>query len=120
MEETVLVPLESGVEHLQPVMVCTSSNWSFSFCIEHFLLPSLAVSCSALDPIVNGVITYSSDTTDPFEHGTAAVHSCNDGYSLEGNLVRICEGDGTSVIGAWSGAPPICTGNVISPNLPPN
>ena len=91
-----------------------------SFLHKTLLIPSLAVSCSALDPIVNGVITYSSDTTDPFEHGTAAVHSCNDGYSLEGNLVRICGGDGTSVMGVWSGAPPICTGKILFPNLYPH
>ena len=60
------------------------------------------------DPF-NGQITFSSDRIAPFEFGTTATYSCDNGYMLTGgDTVRTCAGDGSSDIGAWSGAAPTC------------
>ncbi len=69
------------------------------------------ITCTTLDPIADGVITYSPDTTDPFDFGTNATYSCNDGFFLEGDEKITCNGDGTSVNGEWDvTAAPQCTG----------
>ena len=63
-----------------------------------------------LSPVINGGITYSPDTTAPFDFGNTATYSCSDGFSLEGSLTRTCGRAGSGVIGMWSGTAPICTG----------
>ena len=73
----------------------------------------VAVTCSALSTDVNGVISYSPDTSEPFDFGTRATYSCTEGFYLPvgGNIERMCEGDGSSTSGVWSGtAPPDCLG----------
>ena len=66
------------------------------------------MTCSSLDLIDNGVITYGSDITDPFDFGTTATYSCNDGFVLEGTQVRNCVLDGI-----WDGAAPLCRGKNV-------
>ncbi len=64
----------------------------------------IAVECPALDPIPNGAITYGPDTIAPFDEGTVATHSCNDGFTLgAGSEVRTCLAGGR-----WSGFIPVC------------
>ncbi len=77
--------------------------------IMHILIVS-AISCSVLSSILNGVIEYSIDVTDSFDYGTTATYTCNDGFFLESNSERICEGDGSTVTGSWEGMTPVCTG----------
>ena len=77
--------------------------------IMHILIVS-AISCSVLSSILNGVIEYSMDVTDPFDYGTTATYTCNDGFFLESNSERICGGDGSTVTGSWEGMTPVCTG----------
>ncbi len=63
-----------------------------------------AVECPALQPIPNGAITYGPDTIAPFDEGTVATHSCNDGFTLgAGSEVRTCLAGGR-----WSGFIPVC------------
>lgn len=69
-----------------------------------------AITCSALSTISNGVISYVPDTTDPYDYLTNAVFSCNTGFYLVGTSARVCEGDGTSPQGVWSGTTPLCRG----------
>ncbi len=69
-----------------------------------------AVSCTELGSINNGSIAYSSDTVAPFDYGTTATYSCNEGLYLEGNQMRTCQGDDSSPIGTWSGMSPVCAG----------
>ncbi len=64
--------------------------------------------CSSLSPIANGLITYESDTTDPFNFGTTATYSCNDGFRLGGNTVRTCVGSEL-----WDGTEPECLGMYV-------
>ena len=69
-----------------------------------------AITCSALNPITNGTITYDLDTSDPFDFGTTATITCNIGFNLGGDSTRTCSGDGLSTNGMWSGSAPICSG----------
>ncbi len=71
---------------------------------------SVVIFCTSLSPIVNGMIVYSPDVTSPYDFGTAATYSCNDGFYLDGEQSRNCAGDGTNTIGTWDLTAPICTG----------
>ncbi len=62
------------------------------------------------------MIAYSPDTTSPFDFGTTATYSCNDGYFLEGEQTRSCAGDGSSTMGTWDLTAPTCTGIVVEIN----
>ena len=67
--------------------------------------------CSALDDLSDGTITYAIDNEPPFSVGTAATHSCNDGFALSGDLERICTQENPSDLnGVWTGSVPTCDG----------
>ncbi len=71
---------------------------------------SVAV-CEELELIANGVIVYNADTTAPYETGTMATYSCNQGYELLINLgseMRTCEDVGDGSGGRFSGEAPSC------------
>ena len=74
---------------------------------------TVAIVCSPLNEIANGLITYSSDTVSPFNFGTTATYSCDEGFFLEGNSTQTCEGDGLRVDGVWSGSASVCAGTLI-------
>jgi len=59
----------------------------------------LETSCSQVVEFLNGFVNYNPDNM----FGSQLTYSCNQGYTLIGNKVRICEGDGW-----WSGNSPIC------------
>ncbi len=68
-----------------------------------------AITCTSLSPISNGVLAYGPDSTDPFNFGTIASYTCDDGFYLtSGSDVRTCGGDGLNTIGSWNGAAPVC------------
>ena len=46
------------------------------------------------------------DGTAPFPVGTIAIYSCDSGYRLEGESVRLCEQNGTVV--NWNGTAACC------------
>ena len=56
------------------------------------------------------MISYSPDITALFDFGTAAVYTCNAGFFLEGNMMRSCGGSEASIVGAWDGTDPRCSG----------
>ena len=66
-----------------------------------------AIECPALTDPTKGGIVYASDTSAPYDFGTTATYSCNLGYSLVGDEVRTCGGDGSSM-GAWDLSEPSC------------
>lgn len=72
---------------------------------------STVITCSALAPVNNGQLVYSAIA--PYDFSTEAMHSCDEGYFLEGNEIRTCQGDGSSVTGQWSGSAPVCSGNYV-------
>ena len=49
------------------------------------------------------MITYGPDTFPDYSVGTMATYMCEDGYNLVGNMVRVCQSDGT-----FSGTDPVC------------
>ena len=74
------------------------------FMMSFPLLCSTAV-CPDLQPLVNGVITYSaSDVPRPI--GTVADHVCINGYVLVGEQFRTCEDD--DGVGRFNGVAPTC------------
>ena len=69
-----------------------------------------AIICASLSSINNGAITYSPDISSPFNYGTTATHTCNEGFFLVGDSTQTCDGDGSGVNGVWSGSAPVCSG----------
>ena len=74
---------------------------------------NLAITCDSLSSFANGVITYRFDRTSPFDFGTTATYSCNEGYYLEGEDVRTCVVDVSGVNGSWTGLTPRCVGRYL-------
>ena len=78
------------------------------------LLFNAAITCSALPAIENGMITYSSDITQPYDYETTATYQCDSGYELTGgDDERTCTGDGSSPVGQWNGTALVCTGQQL-------
>ena len=83
----------------------------YKYCCYMYLAENPATSCSALPAVENGMVTYSSDTTEPYDYRTTATYQCDSGYELTGgDTVRTCTGDGSSPVGQWNGTAPTCTG----------
>ncbi len=75
----------------------------------HGLLSSPAVTCPALPTISNGQITYSMDTSAPYEYGTVATYVCDTSYGVSGGEgVLFCGGDGSDTAGSWGTSIPTC------------
>ena len=67
---------------------------------------------------LNGLITYSSNTTTSFSFLTEAKYSCHSGYGLsDGDVVRTCSNSSIQGNGEWNGTAPICTGIIMVYNL---
>ena len=110
VEEIVPVQLECGLVWFQAVEVDTiSAHIHFSLLI----LFSSAITCTSLSLLNNGVLSYNPDTMTPFDFGTTASYSCNEGFFLVGNTNQTCGGDGSGVNGIWSGSAPVCSGICI-------
>ncbi len=74
----------------------------------YFLLHAVIV-CPPLPAITNGMISYSPDDTPDYDLGTNATYTCEAGFYLEGNEVRMCvEDHGMDAIKVWSGWEPSC------------
>ena len=89
------------------------SGRSFFPCLNNYLIATVkhyfcvVTFCEPLS-FLNGAITYSPYTVEPFYIGTIATYTCDEGYSLAGPRARVCEGN-DSVIGEWSESAPLCT-----------
>ncbi len=89
---------------------CYNYHVLVSMSLAHFA----ATTCSELTPLVNGRINYFTDTTAPFDFNTVASHLCDTGYGIEGDVDRICSGDGSSPVGVWSSTTTTCGGTYSS------
>ncbi len=70
---------------------------------------SPAVTCPALPTVSNGQITYSMDTSAPYEYGTVATYVCDTSYGVSGGEgVLFCGGDGSDTAGSWGTSIPTC------------
>ncbi|XP_064386509.1 CUB and sushi domain-containing protein 1-like isoform X1 [Halichondria panicea] len=69
-----------------------------------------AIECPPLSAIINGtMISYSPDVTPDYDLGTNATYTCEAGFHLKGNGVRVCmDDDGMDAIGVWSDQEPSC------------
>ena len=110
--------MECGVGQLQLVKVSTVllHSWRFKcLCIEIGPTASPPTTCSDLTNLANGTISYSPDVTPDYDLGTEATYTCEAGFYLEGNEVRVCmDDDGMDVIGVWSGQEPSCVRKLSS------
>ena len=79
---------------------------------------AIVVMCEDIPDPDNGQIVFGDDTTCPFDLGTTATYSCYPGYSLVGDAVRTCEGDGTQEEGTWSNTAPQCDGEYCRRKFP--
>ena len=58
---------------------------------------------------MNGEISYSLDTEQPFDLDTVAFHECDPGFALVGPENRTCvEDDPELVVGIFTEGPPTC------------
>ncbi len=64
--------------------------------------------CPALEPISNGVITYTPDIMADYDMGTLALYSCDFGFILVGSESRLCVSGGI-----WAGQPPECQCKIV-------
>ena len=88
-----------------------------SCCKIHQNKSILNLSCCTViicpSPLVpmNGVVIYSHSASELYSFETIAEYRCEPGFGLSrGDPVRICEGDGSSPTGVWSGVAPRCEG----------
>ncbi|XP_064386538.1 sushi, von Willebrand factor type A, EGF and pentraxin domain-containing protein 1-like isoform X2 [Halichondria panicea] len=106
------------------LQVCTNTEGSFTCgCEAGYVLDSDSptcseITCSALPDIENGVIAYSSDTTEPYDYGTTATYECDTGYELtSGDKKSNCTKSGVNSEGIWNGTIPTCS--AVSCSSPP-
>ena len=71
------------------------------------MLISAALVCHSLG-LSNGSIIYTPESGPPYNFHTVALHMCDDGFSLSGSVMRVCEEEGTNLLGVWSGEPAFC------------
>ena len=77
---------------------------------SYIFVSHVAIVCPTLSSITNGQVVYS--TTSPFNYGTEATYTCDDGFGLTGgNRIRRCRGTSSSPNGVWSGSIPTCQGS---------
>ena len=67
------------------------------------MLISVTADCGTLPNITNGAVDLSGGTAFP----SVALYSCDGGYELQGDPVRMCNESGV-----WTGTEPICTGKI--------
>ena len=60
---------------------------------------------------MNGGITYDGGEMTNLTVGTIATHTCDEGFSLDGQSTRTCmDDDQADTIGVWSAEMPSCIG----------
>ena len=99
-----MLQLRSIYVNVQKSIVCSCK-------LSQISLHYTDITCSRLTDPSNGVITYTTDTTAPFDYQTTATYSCDNGFRLSavGSTIRNCVGSNAGP-GEWSGAAPICEG----------
>ena len=67
--------------------------------------------CASISAPENGQVSFSTDTTPPYDFETRVTYICNSGYGIRGgNVLRTCRGDGLTPNGNWTGIAPSCGG----------
>ena len=84
---------------------CSHTSWCFhvrfsnSSHMLHVFHILTVVDCGALTNPANGQVSYPTGTT----FGQTATYSCDTGYNLVGDSIRMCQ-----PTGVWSGSEPTC------------
>ena len=97
--------MESGLEISQFVKVSQSLYCCLSVCLSIIKItfaPYAVVDCGELDDPDNGQVSLDETT---FE--SIATYTCDPGFILTGNTVRICQENGN-----WSDSEPTCDGHL--------
>ena len=86
--------------------------------LQSLLFPIAAIVCTALSVPDNGLISYSPDTTPPFDYLTTATYDCNTGFALSGSIPRtlaVCEdlNGGEWVGGRYTCERELCFGGTL-------
>ena len=77
----------------------------------YIILPHAEIICSELTAPDNGQVSYDRAVITSVQFQTTATYTCNSGYGLTGgNRSRVCDGDGRSYLGSWTGTAPGCGG----------
>ena len=89
---------------LVSVFIVCSGDCSTSYSYPTVVCPSLS--------LTNGMISYSDPTLGA---GSVATHSCDTGYTLNGNRSRTCQQirNYYAFEGTWSGSAPNCASKCI-------
>ncbi len=100
---------EGVFDRQEPICIRKLSGSSMIiFTIEIIISIFTAIMCPPPPTITNG-ISYSPDDTSDYDLGMEATYTCEAGFHLEGNKVRMClDDDGKDAIGMWSGHEPSC------------
>lgn len=73
-----------------------------------------AIMCGDLGDPSDGQITFSADTTAPFDFETTATYNCDENYVLtNGSAERTCISSGPTSVGEWNGTAPTCDGQLL-------
>ena len=55
---------------------------------------------------------YTVTGSPDFVFGTVGTYTCNNGYGIDGQRSRTCQGDGSGVSGYWTGTMESCEGEL--------
>ena len=98
----VRVPLNADIISLQMTAfhgrVMYAASQCVSCCVDYSVYTPDTVECQTLSDIDNGRVEM-----DGRVQGSIATYSCNPGYMLQGDALRICTEDGV-----WSNSEPMC------------
>ncbi len=72
--------------------------------LNYHKLFCVAITCPFLTDLINGSLTYSDvrDQSGSYAFNVVATYSCNTGFVLMGDAVRICTGDGSNTTGTFN------------------
>ena len=81
--------------------------------LQTCILSLSVIQCPRLSAPDNGNVQMTAPPgigATPQDYGAVARYTCNYGHYLDGDQIRNCVGDGTSIVGYWDGSEPSCIG----------
>ncbi|XP_064384817.1 E-selectin-like [Halichondria panicea] len=96
---------------------CTGDGSSITGAFDGLVPSCEAITCPSLSNPTNGSVSYSNvpDQNNRYSFNVTATYSCNSGFTLVGNKIRNCFGDGSSTTGLFDGLAPACKATTCSP-----
>ena len=80
--------------------------------VVSFCIAPIAIVCSELPALENGMISYGPDSEGPeYDLSTVATYTCNEGFALVGgDRMRTCVDVSNGPSGEFNGTAPTCQG----------